>query len=447
MKKGYAPLTLGTADISKLLLQYALPSIIGMVAMSVYNITDSIFIGHGVGVAALSGLSITFPIMNLSAAFGTLVGVGAAAILSIRLGQKDYSAANYILGNVIVLNTIIGLLFSAILLLFLNPILIFFGASSETIPHARAFLIIILAGNLAIHMYMGLNALMRSSGHPKKAMYATIITILINLILNYLFIFKFGWGIQGSASATIISQVVVLVWQIWFFCNKNNFIYFQKKYFRLEKKVVSSILSIGLAPFLLNSTICVIIILINQNLSFYGGDLAVGAYGIVNRTLFLFVMIVFGLNQGMQPIAGYNYGATLYNRVSEVLKKTLIFAISIMTFGLLLVELFPYSVAAMFTPEQSLIDMSVVGLRYTCMLLPLVGFQVVAVTFFQSIGKAHISIFLSLTRQVLFLIPLIIILPKYIGISGVWISMPISDFVAFTVTLFMLIKYYRSTKT
>ena len=339
MKKNIAPLALGTANIGKLLAQYALPAIMAMLATSLYNVTDSIFIGHGVGVAALSGLSITFPIMNLGVAFGQLIGVGAGAMLSIRLGQKDYEAANYILGNVIVLNTIIGIIFSVVLLLFLNPILLFFGASQQTLPHAHDFIVIILIGNVITHTYMGLNSLLRSQGDPKKAMIATFATILINLVLNPLFIFKFGWGIRGSAFATVISQTLALAWQIKFFSNKTNFIHFQKKFFALNKNIVKGIFSIGLSPFLLNAATCIIIILINKNLSIYGGDTAVGAYGIVNRVLFIFVMIVLGLTQGMQPISGYNYGAGLYKRVNEVLKKTIFIAVGVMTLGSLIAEL------------------------------------------------------------------------------------------------------------
>ncbi|MDR0820056.1 MAG: MATE family efflux transporter [Endomicrobium sp.] len=447
MKKERVLLTLGTADIGKLLIEYAIPAIIAMLAVSLYNITDSIFIGHGIGVMALSGLAITFPIMNLAAAVGSLIGIGAATLMSLRLAQKDYVAANYILGNVYVLNLITGILFSVTALIFLNPILIFFGASSQVLPYARDFMIIILAGNVVTHTYIGLNTLLRSAGHPQKAMYATIITIFMNLILNPLFIFKFGWGIRGSAAATIISQFLVLAWQVWFFSNSKSFIYLKKEFFRLRKEIVKGIFSIGIAPFLLNAAGCVVIVLMNKNLSYYGGNLAVGAYGIVNRIAYLSVMIVFGLNQGMQPIVGYNYGAALYERVTEVLKKTIIIAVATMTFGSVLIELFPYLVASIFTDEKNLIDMTTTGLRYAFMFSPLIGFQMVVSTFFQSIGKAQKTIFLSLTRQVIFLIPLLIILPKYMNISGVWISMPISDLASSIVTICLFTTQYRKLQS
>lgn len=438
MEKNIAPLTLGTENIGKLLAQYALPAIMAMLATSLYNVTDSIFIGHGVGVAALSGLSITFPIMNLGVAFGQLIGVGAGAMLSIRLGQKDYEAANYILGNVIVLNTIIGILFSVVLLLFLDPILLFFGASRQTLPHAHDFMTIILIGNVITHTYMGLNSLLRSQGHPKKAMIATFSTILINLVLNPLFIFKFGWGIRGSAFATVISQTLALAWQIKFFSNKTNFIHFQKKFFALNKNIVRGIFSIGFSPFLLNAATCIIIILINKNLSIYGGDTAVGAYGIVNRVLFIFVMIVLGLTQGMQPISGYNYGAGLYKRVNEVLKKTIFIAVGVMTLGSLIAEIFPHTIVSLFTTDKELIKVTTVGMRYVLMTYCLVGYQTVSIVFFQSIGKANLSIILSVTRQFIFLIPLLLILPKYFGVTGVWITMPISDLAAFIATVILM---------
>jgi putative MATE family efflux protein len=285
---------------------------------------------------------------------------------------------------------------------------------------------------------MGLNSLLRSQGHPKKAMIATFATILINLVLNPLFIFKFGWGIRGSAFATVISQTLALAWQIKIFSNKTNFIHFQKKFFALNKNIVKGIFSIGLSPFLLNAATCIIIILINKNLSIYGGDIAVGAYGIINRILFILVMIVLGLTQGMQPISGYNYGAGLYNRVVEVLKKTIFIAVGVMTLGSLIAEIFPHTIASLFTTDKELIKVTAVGMRYVLMTYCLVGYQTVSIVFFQSIGKATLSIILSVTRQFIFLIPILLILPKYLGVTGVWITMPISDLAAFIATVILM---------
>ena len=447
VSKEGAPIALGTENVGKLLMQYAIPAVIAMTASSLYNITDSIFIGHGVGSMALSGLAITFPLMNLAAAFGALVGVGASTLMSVRLGQKDYDTANNILGNVFVLNLIFGVAYSIIVLAFLKPILYFFGASEQTLPYAYDFMQILLCGNVVTHMYFGLNAVLRSSGHPKKAMYATILTVMINMVLNPLFIFGFGWGIRGSAFATVIAQIIVLLWQIHIFSDKNNFIHLKKGIYRLKKKIVKDTISIGMAPFLMNSASCVIVILINQGMIRTGGDLAVGAYGIVNRVAFLFVMVVMGLNQGMQPIAGYNYGAGLYPRVMDVLKKAVIIATIIMAIGFLIVELFPHAVASVFTSDDALIEQAVIGLRYVFFLYPLVAFQMVTSAFFQSIGKPMKAILLSVTRQVLFLIPCLLILPNFWGAKGVWISLPIADALSIIVSMLLLTNEIKKFKT
>lgn len=447
MESEKAPLALETAPIGKLLMQYALPAILAMAAASLYNITDSIFIGHGVGSLALSGLAISFPLMNLSAAFATLTGMGAAALLSIRLGQKDYEAANTILGNTITLNIIIGLAYSIVVFIFLKPVLCLFGASPDTLPYAYSFMQIILCGNVITYLFFGLNAVLRSSGAPRKAMMATVFTVLINLVLNPLFVFKFGWGIRGSASATVISQTLVLLWQMRFFSNKNNFIHLQKGIYKLRKKIVKDALSIGLSPFLMNAAACVIVILINRGLLDNGGDLAVGAYGIVNRVAFLFSMIVMGLNQGMQPIVGYNYGACLHRRVIQVLKIGIIGAVSVMSFGFAVVQIFPHAVASIFTTDKTLIDFAVTGLRCIFVLYPLVGFQMVTSAFFQSIGQPRQAIIMSLTRQVIFLIPLLTILPHYWGVYGVWLSPPIADFCSVTLAIILLTRQLRLFKT
>lgn len=434
-----SPIELGTKDIGKLLMQYAIPSIIATTASALYSITDSIFIGHGVGALAISGLAITFPLMNLSAALGTMVGVGASALLSMRLGQKDYDSANKIVGNVFVLILILGVLFTIPVLIFLRPILYFFGASDETMPYAYDFMQIIVSGTIITHLYFSLNAVIRASGEPMKAMQATIMTVVINAVLNPLFIFVFGWGMRGSAIATIISQVVVLMWQLHFFRQKDNFLTISRSNLRIDRKIALDSITIGMSPFLMNAVSSVIVIIINQGLLKYGGDLAVGAFGIVNRVAMLFVMIVFGLNQGMQPIAGYNYGAKLYDRVLEVLKKSVVFATIVMTVGFLVAELFPQSIVSIFTNNQELIAKSTTGLRIVFIFYPLIGFQIVVSTFFQSIGKAGKAIFLSLTRQVIFLIPFLLILPKYFGINGVWVAMPASDALSIILS-FLLIR-------
>jgi putative MATE family efflux protein len=440
-----SPLALGSENVWDLLLQYGIPSVIAMTAASLYNITDSIFIGQGVGALAISGLAISFPLMNLSAAFGSLVGVGASALMSLRLGQKDYSTANSILGNVLALNLIIGLSYTLVVLLFFDPILIFFGASPETLPYAHDFMFIIILGSVVTHMYFGLNGMMRASGNPKRSMYATIFSVIINIILAPLFIFGFKWGISGAALATVIAQTSMMLWQMNYFRNKESFIHFQKGAFRLKRKIVIDSMSIGMSPFLMNVAGSVIVILINQGLLKHGGDLAVGAFGIINRIAALFVMVVFGLNQGMQPIAGYNFGARQFERVNRVLKLTIFLATGVMTVGFLISELCPHAVASVFTKDQDLINIAATGLRIVMIFIPVVGFQMVASTFFQSIGMAGKAIFMSLTRQVLILLPCLLILPSFFGIKGVWYSMPAADLLASIIAAYLLIAQYRKS--
>ncbi len=440
------PLALGTERIGKLLMQYAIPAIIAMTASSLYNMVDSIFIGHGVGALAISGLALTFPLMNLAAAFGSLVGVGASTLISVKLGQKDYDTAQRVLGNVLVLNVIIGLLFTVVTLIFLDPILYFFGGSDATVGYARDYMVVILLGNIITHIYLGLNAVLRSAGHPQKAMYATIATVLVNTLLDPLFIYVFDWGIQGAAIATITAQVLALIWQFKLFSNKNELLHFHKGIYRLKKKIVYDSLAIGMSPFLMNLAACFIVILINQGLQKYGGDLAIGAFGIVNRLVFIVVMIVMGLNQGMQPIAGYNYGAQQYLRVRKVLIVTIVAATFVTTFGFLVGMLMPELAVSIFTTDEELIRLAAKGLRITVVFFPIIGFQMVTSNFFQSIGMVSKAIFLSISRQVLILIPCLLILPRYYGQFGVWVSMPVSDITASLIAGSMLIWQMKKLK-
>mgnify|MGYP000401783116 FL=1 len=445
-----AAMELGTERIRKLLVQYAVPAIIAMTASSLYNMVDSIFIGHGVGALAISGLALTFPLMNLAAAFGSLVGVGAATLVSMRLGQRDYETAQRILGNVVVLNLIIGISFGLLTLVFLDPILYFFGASDATIGYAREYMSVILWGNVVTHMYLGLNAVLRAAGHPRKAMYATILTVTINAILDPLFIFGFGWGIRGAAIATVLAQILALVWQFRIFSDRNELLHFRRGIYRLKGKIVRNVLAIGMSPFLMNLAACFIVILINKGLKEYGGDLNIGAYGIVNRLGFFFVMIVMGINQGMQPIAGYNYGARQFDRVDRVLKLTIIGATCVTTLGFLIGELAPRLAVSVFTDDPELVRLSAEGMRIVFFCFPIIGFQMVATNFFMSIGMAGKAIFLSLSRQLLFLMPGLIFLPhifdvhtRWDGSWGVWCAMPLSDLMASAVAFFMLVYQLR----
>ena len=440
------PTELGTERIPKLLKQYAVPAIIAMTASSLYNMVDAIFIGHGVGPYAISGLALTFPFMNLAAAFGTLVGVGASTMASMLLGQKNYDIARKVLGNVVVLNFIIGLLFTIVALVFLDPILYFFGASENTISYAREYMQTILAGNVITHVYFGLNSLLRSAGHPKKAMAATIMTVLLNAVLDPLFIFTFDMGIRGAAVATILAQIVALILVVVWFCDKRELIHFERGIFRLEKRIVKDSIVIGLAPFLMNFVACFVVILINMRLKTYGGDLAIGAYGIVNRISFVFIMIVSGLTQGMQPIAGYNYGARQMSRVYEVLKKTLLYATVVLTIGFLIGELCPGLVVAIFTDDPELVEKSIKGMRLVVGMFPLVSLSMVIGNFFQSIGKPKQAIFLSLSRQLIFLIPSLWLLPLFFDIAGVWVSFMVSDFLASVVAVILLLNFIRKNK-
>jgi len=375
-----------------------------------------------------------------------MVGVGASTLISMKLGQKDYVSAQTILGNVISLNILIGIAFSIVCLIFLNPILFFFGASADTIGYARDYMEIILLGNIITHMYLGLNAVLRASGHPQKAMYATINTVIINTVLDPIFIYGFDWGIRGAAIATIIAQVISLTWQLNLLRNPNELLHLKKGTYHLQPHIVKHIIAIGMAPFLMNVASCFIVIFINKGLKTFDGDLAIGAYGIVNRLVFICVMIVMGITQGMQPIAGYNYGAQQFHRVNEVLKLAIIGATCVTTLTFLAGELIPELTVSIFTTDEGLISRAATGFRIVVLFFPIVGFQMVTSNFFQSIGMANKAIFLSLTRQLLFLLPCLLILPQFIGASGIWWSMPVSDLAASIVAAVMLKRQFTIFK-
>ncbi len=441
-----ATLALGSQPVGKLLLQYAMPAIIAMVASSLYNIIDRAFIGQVVGPLAISGLAITFPFMNLSGAFGAAVGVGASTAISVKLGQKDYRTAEELLGNTVTLNLIIGFCFSVICLLFLDPILYFFGASKETIPYARSFMQVILCGNMVSHMYFGMNAVLRAASKPRQAMNATIFTVVMNVLLDVVFILIMKWGIRGAAFATVISQTLALAYQMKLFSNKNELLHLKRGIYGLKARLVKNIIAIGISPFLMNLCACLIIIFINNQLVRYGGDLMVGAYGIASAISTVFIMIIIGVNQGMQPIAGYNYGAQNIDRLMKVLKLATIAATIIMSTGWLVAMTLPHLLARIFTSDPVLIKMAVGAIRINMLVFFIVGFQMVVTNFFQCIGKVKISIFLSLSRQLLFLLPLLYVLPLFFGVDGVWFALPTSDFVAATVAAVIMVSYMRKFK-
>ena len=447
MASSAIPTELGTEKIGRLLKQYALPAIIAQTASSLYNMVDSIFIGQGVGPLAISGLAVTFPLMNLSTAFGTLVGAGAATMLSILLGQKNYKAANKVLGSVVVLNIIIGLIFMAVSLAFIDSILYFFGASENTLPFAKDYMKIILYGNIVTHLYFGLNAAMRSSGSPKKAMGLTLFTVIFNTILDPIFIFVLDLGIAGAAWATVIAQTAAMIVVLKHFSDRSRPFHFEKGMFRLDLRVAKDSLTIGMGPFLMNTAACLVTLFINQQLRDYSGDLGIGSYGICNRFIFMFIMICMGLNQGMQPIAGYNYGAKQYSRVKEVFWMTAKFGTIVTTICFAIGMFIPRLAAGIFTHDEALLAMSAEGLRILTIGFPIVGFQMIGTNFFQCLGMVKKSIILSLSRQLLFLLPLLYTLPLWMGSNGVWISFPISDLLSALLTAILLRRLFRKFNT
>ena len=437
---------LGTKPIGALLTKYAVPAVIAMTAASLYNIIDRIFIGRipDVGNLSLSGLAVTFPIINLGAAFGAMVGVGASTLISIKLGQKDTKEAERVLGNLVTLNLIIGTLVGLLGIVFIDPLLYFFGASTNTISYARDYMFIILLGNVVSHMYLGLNSALRSTGHPYAAMTATITGVVTNSILDPIFIFVLGLGIRGAAYATVLAQVVTLLYVLYVLSRRNNIIYLHSGIYRLKKQIIKSILSIGMSPFCMQLCACLVVILINKGLAKHGGDIAIAAYGIVNSITFLFVMAVLGICQGMQPIAGYNFGAQQVQRVNEVLKKSIIFATITMSCSFILCEFIPHLPVMMFTNDPKLTDITINGMKIIVLMSPIVGFQIVVANFFQSIGMAKKSIFISVSRQLVMLVPFLIIFPEFWGTDGVWASIATADGISTIIAAVMLWRYYSN---
>ena len=419
------PHILGKESIGKLLLQYSIPAIIGMTITSIYNIIDSIFIGHGVGAMAIAGLAVSFPLMNLVVAFCTLVSAGGSTIASIRLGQKDMKGATEILSHTLMLCITNSFFFGILSFIFLDDILTFFGASPDTLPYARSFMQVILLGTPITYTMIGLN------------------NVVANIILAPIFIFHFEWGMRGAATATVISQLIGMVWVVSHFCKKDSTVHFEGKVWKMKGRIVESIFAIGMSPFLMNVCACAIVIVINNSLQEHGGDMAIGAYGIINRLLTLYVMIVLGLTMGMQPIVGYNFGAQKIDRVKQTLKLGIISGVVITSSGFLICEFFPHAVSAVFTDSDELIGLAVDGLRLTVLMFPFVGAQIVIGNFFQSIGKVKISIFLSLTRQLLYLLPCLLLFPHWWGLKGIWISLPVSDSLAFITAVISLMIYIK----
>jgi len=439
-------LELGQKPVGQLLWQYALPAIVAMTASSLYNIIDRASIGQVVGPEAIAGLGITFPFMNLSAAFGAAVGVGASTCISVKLGQRDYDTAQHLLGNTVTLNLVIGFLFMVVCMIFLDPILRFFGASDVTLPYARSFMQVILAGNMITHMYFGMNAVLRAAGKPRHAMYATLFTVGMNIVLVFAFVWWLRWGIRGAALATITSQTMAMCWQMWIFSNKKELLHLKRGIYRLKSQLVKNIVAIGVSPFLMQTTSCIIVIFMNNQFFRYGGDLAVGAYSIANSVVMALFMFVMGITQGMQPIVGYNFGAKKFDRMLRCLWLSITAATAILLLGWTMGMLFPRQIARIFATDPVLLDMSARGIKLTMLVFFVVGSQAIITNFFQCIGKVKISIFLSLTRQLIVLLPLAYILPLFWKLDGGWYAMPLSDFASFAMTLPILWWYLRKLK-
>ncbi|MBR6276765.1 MAG: MATE family efflux transporter [Prevotella sp.] len=446
MDNKQAALALGQKPVGQLLWQYALPAIVAMTASSLYNIIDRAMIGQVVGPEAIAGLGITFPFMNLSAAFGAAVGVGSSTCISVKLGQKDYATAEHLLGNTVTLNLVIGFVFMVVCFVFLDPILRFFGASDVTLPYAREFMQVILAGNMVTHMYFGMNAVLRAAGKPRHAMWATLFTVACNIVLVVMFVWWFRWGIRGAALATITSQTLAMCWQLWIFSDKRELLHLRRGIYRLKSALVRNIIAIGISPFLMQTTSCVIVIFMNNQFVRYGGDMAVGAYSIANSMVMVFFMFVMGMIQGMQPIVGYNYGAEKFDRMFRCLWITIACATAILLVGWVLSMAFPRQIARIFTSDETLLTLSAHGLVIDMLVFFVVGSQAVITNFFQCIGKVKVSISLSLSRQLFLLLPMAYVFPLFWDLDGVWYSMPASDFGSFAMTIPLLMWYMKKIK-
>lgn len=432
--------------ISRLLLTYAIPAVVGTMVNSLYNIVDRMFIGHGVGALAISGLTLTFPILLFLQAFGMLIGTGAATRVSIFLGRKEKESAEQVLGNALTLTFIISTLTIIPSMIFLEDILMLFGGSEQTIPYAMEYLYIVIPTNLLTSLSFGFNAVMRASGYPKKAMFTMLIGAVINTILDPIFIFWLDMGISGAAYATVIAMAVSTAYVMTHFFSKDSLIRFQKKYLKLNKRIVLSILTIGVSPFAMQLAGSFVNVVMNNALQKYGGDLALGANGIISSVGMLFVMLIIGVAQGMQPIVGFNYGAGHHHRVVETLRLVFITATCFMGVGWISCLLFPEVIVKGFTTDSELIAISANALRINLGLFIVVGSQIAISQFFQSIGIAWKAIFLSLTRQFLYLIPIILFLPPFIGLDGVWLSGPISDGLAAVTAWIFLWQHVKKVK-
>jgi len=431
--------------ISSLLTRYAIPAVIGTMVNALYNIVDRIFIGQGVGALAISGLTLTFPILLFLQAFGMLIGIGSATRISIYLGRKQFKLAENTLGNALTLTIILSILTLVPAMIFMDDLLIAFGGSEQTIPYAKSYLYITVPGNIFASLSFSFNAVMRASGYPQKAMFTMIIGALLNVVLDALFIYGFDMGIEGAAIATVISMAVSATFVMSHFIRKDSLVRFRKNTYSLKWPLIWGIISIGVSPFAMQLAGSLVNVVMNHSLKTYGGDLAIGAYGIISSVAMLLVMLIIGIAQGMQPIVGYNYGAGLHKRVLETVRLVIITATCITGAGFIASLLFPEWIVRAFTNDPEMTTISSNGLRLTLILFLPVGSQIAITQFFQSIGIAWKAMFLSLSRQCIFLIPAILLLPPFFGLDGVWLAGPVSD-VAAALTAWLFLWYHIKTQ-
>lgn len=435
---------LGELKVSKLLMKFSIPAIVGMLVNSIYNIVDRIYIGNGVGALGIGGITVGFPVMMINMALAMLIGFGANAIISIRLGQNRREEAEEILGNAFILFVIVGTAVTIVGLIFLEPLLRIFGASDVLLPYAMDYMFIILIGNIFQTLSFGMNNFIRAEGSPNIAMKTMIIGAVTNIILDPIFIFGFGWGMKGAAFATIISQAVSMTWVLRYFFGGKSLLKIHTKNFKLRIETVRTIAALGFPPFAMQLANSVQNMIMNQSLVKYGGDIALSAMGITMSVLTLIFMPMIGINQGSQPIIGFNYGAKKYDRVKEAVKLAMIAAMSIGFIGWVITRIWPGQLITVFNQaDADLLEIGMMQMRIALAVLPLLGFQIVGSNYFQAVGKPRHASFLSLSRQFFFLIPLLLIMPRFFGLAGVYAAMPVSDVLSVTITGIMLLREIR----
>ena len=434
---------LGEEKVSKLLWKFSLPAIVGMLVNALYNVVDSIFVGNGVGDIGLTAVAIAFPIMIIIMGIGMLIGIGASTLVSIRLGEQRLADAEIIVGNAFSLLVIASIVSAAAAILFLDPLLVMMGAEPTVLPYAREFTRVILLGCVFMYIGFGLNNVIRAEGHPRTAMATMLISAILNTALNPLFIFVFKLGIAGSALATVIAQAASAIWVMSFIMSKKSIIRLRRRNLRLDMHIVWEICKIGMSPFLMQVAASVVTVLYNFSLLRYSGELGVAAIGVINRVVILILMPIFGISQGVQPILGYNYGAKYFGRVKEVMRLGIIAATAISVAGFAAAQLFATEIIRIFTDNPELIAVGAQGLKILLIMLPLIGFQIIGANFFQATGKAKYAILLSMSRQVIILIPALIILPELFGLYGIWIAGPVADAVSTSLTGYYLWREMR----